>query len=321
MSTATVAPAVGTTNLETGPARDALPLAALAELKRPSLARFVLAIASDWITMIAAFALARRIDHAAAYVVATWIIGTRQHAIGIMGHEGTHRLGSRTQWINDALTQGFCMWPLLSDMHTYAKFHLGHHRHLNMASDPEMKYRASGAPVWDLPRGRAKFALQLVADLMGLGALETLRTLRHTMPRTLRGAVGPAVLTIVFVATCVWTGQLWILAMWYGALFTGFTAVWRLRCWLEHMGSDDTHRVHVPFWAAWFFAPHGIWLHWEHHHFPGVPIHHLPTARALTLRAAPVISLGDLLRLFEGCKPVRSGMHTRADDGASLLGA
>jgi fatty acid desaturase len=305
--------------LESKPARFELPLAALAELKKPSLTRFTLAITADWVAVVAAFVLARRVDHVAAYVVATWFIGTRQHAIGVMGHEGTHRrLGSRTPRLDEALTQLFCMWPLLSDMHAYGDFHLSHHRNLNTVRDPEMKYRASGAPGWDVPRSQARFATQIVADLLGFGALEILRVMRFTVPATRQRAVGPALLTAAFVGACLWTGQVWVLVMWYAALFTGFAAVWRLRCWLEHMGSDDTHRVHIPFLLAWLFAPHGIWLHWEHHRFPGVPFYNLAVARALTLQAAPVISLGELLRYYDGCKPVKSGTATK-NAGRPLL--
>src|SRR5688572_4901218 len=123
------------------------------------------------------------------------------------------------------------MWTLHSDMHTYAEFHLGHHRHLNTPADPELKYRVMAKSSWKVPRRRRDFVAQFVIDLLGGGAVESLRVLRFTGPQTIRGAIGPAFFTVAAVSTCVLTEQYWILAMWYAAFFTGFPAVWRLRCW------------------------------------------------------------------------------------------
>ena len=49
----------------------------------------------------------------------------------------------------------------------------------------------------------------------------------------------------------------------------------RLRLWLEHQGTPETHRLHLNFWQAALLAPHNSWLHWEHHTWPTIPYHRL----------------------------------------------
>ena len=117
----------------------AIPRDVLAELKRPATARWFLSVAFEWATIALTLLLARRIDHLIAYLLGAIFIGTRQHALVVLAHEGAHRLVSRKAWLNVWPANLFCFWPFFVDLSTYANFHLTHHRNLNTADDPEMK--------------------------------------------------------------------------------------------------------------------------------------------------------------------------------------
>jgi hypothetical protein len=70
-------------------------------------------------------------------------------------------------------------------------------------------------------------------------------------------------------------GAIWIPILWVASVATVFWSGVRLRIWTEHLGTRDTHRIHVPLWLEIFLMPHNIGMHWEHHHFPSVPFYNL----------------------------------------------
>jgi hypothetical protein len=75
---------------------------------------------------------------------------------------------------------------------------------------------------------------------------------------------------------------------------TTFWAVFRLRIYIEHVGIPETHRVHLSLWQRVLFAPHNIWIHWEHHKHPFVPYYQLPHIR-VKYKDVPVLTFNELL--------------------------
>jgi fatty acid desaturase len=288
-----------------------VPREVLAALSRPAPARWGLAIAVDWGVIAAAMIAAHRIGHPVTWALALIVIGSRQHAISILGHDAVHRAITRRRAINDGLAQVLCFWPMMSNLGAYAEFHLGHHKHLNTALDPEMTYRHKGAPGWDLPCTRRRVALRFMLDLCGFGTLEMMRILSMTRPRSVAAAIGPALWWGVAALIAWRTGALWAIAVYAASFLTGFSAVWRWRCWIEHLGTDDTHRIAVPWWQALWMAPHNVWMHWEHHHWAGVPCWKLPRLRARAAGHA-VQHVGELFLAYERSAPFLSGAPTRS---------
>lgn len=86
----------------------------------------------------------------------------------------------------------------------------------------------------------------------------------------------------------IWQGFLLYWVVPYMTLFFLFLYV---RGVAEHFGSMDyeeelgSTRTVIPyFWERWFFAPHNINYHLEHHLFPGVPFYSLPKLGAALMR-------------------------------------
>jgi len=290
----------------------------LVALRVPRLHRFALPLAGDWAMIIAAFALARWINHPGAYILCTLFIGTRQHALGVLGHDGAHRLGTPRLWLNNALTQLFIFWPLGTTMSGYKSFHFPHHRFLNTEQDTEMAYRNLGAPEWDVPRTRNGIAWRFFKDLAGLGAFEALRLMVSMRAEKLRHYLGPWLTIAILSGMAIATGNAWIPIMWFAAFFSSFVAVWRLRCWVEHLGTDDTHRISMPPVMAFMVAPHNAWMHWEHHEWPAIPFWNLPRARKLET-TTPVLSIWELFRYYGQCPVIKTGQATLDKAGKSLI--
>ena len=85
----------------------------------------------------------------------------------------------------------------------------------------------------------------------------------------------------------------------------------RLRTFLEHLGTEGTHRLHLKWWERHIIAPHNIWYHWEHHRYPTIAYHKLPKARAL-LPHKEIISLRALLAFYKNADEILSGQVLKA---------
>jgi fatty acid desaturase len=255
---------------------------------------------ADWTVMIGAVAVAGRINHWAVYIICTWIIGTRQHALGVLGHEGVHRLISRNRKLNDRLCAALCFWPLATSMDAWKQFHLEHHRNVGTEDDPEIVGKRAISPRFDTPTRRSTITLYFLLDLFGVGVINHAKFREATPFLNLKDPLDKQVMRIVLfgsVLLLIVSGFWWVIPMWFGGLVTAALAGIRMRLWFEHVGADDTHRWHLPLLLRpWL--PHNIWYHYEHHKFPAVPFYNLPALRRLD-DSEPVISLDQVLTLIE----------------------
>jgi fatty acid desaturase len=241
------------------------------------------AIAKNWVVIVLTMALAWHLNQVFVYLLAVFVIGTRQHALAVLQHDGTHYLVSRSKRLNNLAMNLFAAWPLAFSASGYRRYHLEHHRSLGTDGDPELKTYGRFAKKWSPDANRLKL---FVTDLLGFGAAELLVLWDDIMMSREAGSQGRLeVLGIILwpsaIGGLVVSGGNWALlgcaaALWYGSLFTAFFAVFRLRAYCEHVGSDWTHRMSKPrLWQRLLFLPENTWLHWEHHQWPGVPLRHL----------------------------------------------
>jgi fatty acid desaturase len=266
---------------------------ALARLRRPGKYRWLAGVTLDWAVIVVALLAAAWIRRPGAYLLTMLVVGNRQHALAIIGHDGAHRSVCRARFANDALTCLLCFWPLGLGLDGYRKHHYTHHRHTGTATDPELHYKGWGAPQWDLPTSRGRFAALLVRDLLGLSP-QSLLNLRRTIPAlSVRDVVGPVLWWAVALTLLFRAGHAWVALLWAGSLATSYWATFRVRVWTEHMGTGGTHRISATWWQRLLFAPHNTWCHWEHHRWPSLPSASLPAARALDPRpeAIPLCQL------------------------------
>lgn len=72
-------------------------------------------------------------------LVSMFVIGTCQHRLGGLGHEGSHFILFKNRVWNELASDLFCMFPVLMTTGFYRQVHLGHHAHANdWERDPEL---------------------------------------------------------------------------------------------------------------------------------------------------------------------------------------
>lgn len=263
--------------------------------RRSAVTRWLINMSFTWGIIAGAMIVALTLHHWLAYFLAVLLIGTRQHAIAILGHDGAHFSICRNATMNDFLTAFLAFWPMGISLSGYRVFHFAHHAYLGTLRDPELRYKVLRAPQWDTPISRSRLAVYTVKDLCGLSAMEVVRIIQLTAPSRLRTMALPLAFVLACNAVLVWVGLYVAIALWYCALFTSFWAVFRLRAWIEHQGSEVTSRVRVSMWQRWIYAPMNSWCHWEHHRWPTVPFYALPRMR-LQLYGQRIVTMGEILK-------------------------
>ena len=263
----------------------------------------------EWAIIILLFATGIFASHWLAWALIVFLLGSRQHALGVLGHDAAHHAASENRVVNDVSAEILCFWPIGSGMHEYRRFHLAHHKCFNTALDPELLFKNDWSrKQWALPMTRARIVGYFALDLLGFGLHEIAKAYWLMGKSTFWSWVGPLLWWGV-VGGLLWhQGLGYIAAIWFLALGTSFWGFFRLRTWTEHVGSDSTHRVRANWWQRFLITPYCSWAHYEHHAYPSVPFwrrHELRPADAQT------VSMGELFRSFGTRGPAYSPTRAR----------
>lgn len=212
------------------------------------------------------------------------LIGCRQHALSLLGHDGTHRTGISNRVINDRITEWFCGWPLGAVLDGgYRDWHFSHHRTLGTQGDPELAYRGSSSSyAGAITRGH--IIARFIQDALGMGTSGLWGFLREILPANRRLYAGPILFYATFLAVTLHVDAFWVFALWCWSIVAGFWAVFRIRTWFEHVGLENagregSHRFSANALERFIFFPHNTNCHYEHHLYPQVPYSNLPALR------------------------------------------
>jgi fatty acid desaturase len=92
------------------------------------------------------------------FVTAIILIGGLQHRLAGLGHESSHYSFMRNRYLNDLIPDLFCMFPIMTTIHFYRLFHLGHHQFTNDPErDPDLLNLGHGKRAGDFPMSRTRF--------------------------------------------------------------------------------------------------------------------------------------------------------------------
>ena len=92
------------------------------------------------------------------FAMAIILIGGIQHRLAGLGHESSHYSFMKNRSLNDLIPDLFCMFPLLTTIHFYRLFHLGHHQFTNdPARDPDLQNLGHGKRADEFPMWRRRF--------------------------------------------------------------------------------------------------------------------------------------------------------------------
>lgn len=255
--------------------------------------RWLAAVMGEWLVIGLTMWVCNHWPHWWVWAAGVFIIGTRQHALGIMAHESVHFLIYGKRFWNDLLGNYLAAYPLTYSVQGYRTNHLTHHRWLDTPRDPERATIDYFPDEWDYPMPAWKFYLLLLRDLIGLKRRTTWKLIEYVwvIPGGRALQVAQVVLYHAFFFTiALLTGYVWTyLLLWLLPLFTVAVMCFRIRTAAEHTAiRGDEHRFtseHVDTVATtrtttglitgWLFAPHNMSYHVEHHLYPSVPVFRL----------------------------------------------
>lgn len=267
------------------------------DLLKPSLWRWGIRLVWNWLEITALFVFCWYMNKWWAYALAVPLLGTRQHAISILGHDGAHYTVCQNRFLNDYFTQIFTLWPLATGLDGYRKFHFMHHRATGEVHDPELIFKRLSKSEWELPMPLRRIVGLTILDMFGLAIRDIIQLNLIIKRISIRDVLGPLALWTIISIVLFKSNLLWIEALWWFSVASSFWASFRIRVWGEHVGVKDTHRVHMNLLQRFFFAPHNVWMHYEHHKWPSMPFYNLSRARKL-VHAKPIIPFGELIRSY-----------------------
>lgn len=218
-------------------------------------------IVVEWSLIAACLAAVGQWPGVLAVWLAALVVGSRQHALAILGHWALHRLLAAPK-----LAQWLCLLPLGIDPARLRDMHFAHHRapgRVGVDLEAEIVQRFAARwrqPIW----------WDSVLDAVGLHADESALILARL---TSRRAVACYAATVAAIG--VMLGP-WAAAVWPLASITGLMVCHRLRARTEHDHLSfpgitlSTRRPSLL--ARAIYLPHHTWLHSEHHARPNVRV-------------------------------------------------
>lgn len=271
----------------------------------PSLPTWLLAVGFEWSMIAATLWLCAVRSEWWVWLAAIFFIGTRQHALGVLAHEGSHFLVCKSRYWNDLLGNCLTAYPLGLSIQGYRTTHLQHHWYLETPDDPSRVSVEKHTKDWTFPMSRAYFVRMLLKDVTGLSQKSEASLLRYLWD--IPGGRASHLIRMfsvqaLFIAFAAANGMLHAyFLLWLLPLFTVTVTIYHVRAIAEHSGlGEQEHRYRRNYVdpltvtrtttmgavARFLFAPYNISYHIEHHLYPSVPVFKL---RALheTLREKP----------------------------------
>ena len=115
---------------------------------------WIMDVVADWFVIALAFGAVFVWPNPLTVLIAGLVIGNRQHALALLGHDGTHFTITYKRKVNDVLTNLLTWVPLGLTLDGYRNLHKFHHQFLGTESDPEVVYKGLKAEEWTCRRHR-----------------------------------------------------------------------------------------------------------------------------------------------------------------------
>jgi fatty acid desaturase len=280
-------------------------------------------IVLEWTAIVAAVWVTETLWHPLLYAAAVVWIGSRQHALAIMAHDGVHGLIVRRRWVNDLLAEVLLAWPVLVPFRSYRHVHRLHHRHLGTERDPDFARNRPDR------LGRRGGALEFARIMLGLNAEQrgllaffawgdvAVESERLKTRPWLRGGYYALVLGAAGAV-----GGLSLLAQyWLVPLFTWFLFCMRLKGTAEHFAVEGREPLNLSrsirpgALTRLLIAPKQVYCHIEHHLYPSVPHYRLRELQAQLMKqpefAERAHVTGGYLAFLRECTRFRSVKRER----------
>jgi fatty acid desaturase len=158
-------------------------------------------------------------------IVAIVLVGAGQHQLSVLAHEASHHTLFRNRWLNELVSDWFCMFPMLSTTHHYRLHHLAHHQFVNdFERDPNVPQVMVNGHWKHFPMTRAAFWKELAKQIWPLNLIRYLRSqaLSNAMPGT-RSPYEKSGMDRAKMKIALRVGMIYLLLLW--AALIGFVIV------------------------------------------------------------------------------------------------
>lgn len=262
----------------------------------------------DWVIVFSTIYLVMDSDSLWFQVLAIIIIGSRQHAIGILSHDAVHYRFLSNKKANEIIGNLFTAFPLFITIPGFRSMHLRHHSKVNTDSDPDW-VRRKGKSDWVFPMNRSKLYMMLFMDISGLNLYQNIQKI--FLPKTDKklkkdfqnlsvSFYFSQISFYIIVFGLITKYELWstYFLFWIIPYFTWFKFIKRLRAIGEHFAIEDnghselTRTTLVGFFERHFVAPHNINYHIEHHRYASVPYYNLEKLHDLLMNTGHLQTMG-----------------------------
>jgi fatty acid desaturase len=227
------------------------------------------------------------------------LAGASLHGVSLFTHEAVHGLLSRRPTWN-RLLGALCAWPVLQTCSAYIVLHLKHHKHTGAPGDPDhfKNYTPRSPLVFAMHWGRLLLGYPAyISAIPVLGFIEGDWRDRRWIAVEVACLAGLIVagVTLVRAGVVPWAWALhgWLLPMLFINTMVNIRGMSQ-HTLLEHERDvvRGTRTILTNRVTAWFMCNENY--HLEHHLYPGVPWHRLPTLHAelepaLRAQGAPFI--------------------------------
>lgn len=262
--------------------------------------RAAAAIVSEWAQIGLAIALAQAVGHPLVTALAVVVIGARQHALTVIGHDAVHWRLFSNRHLNDWLGNLVVQWPVFLSVESFRHFHGEHHRFTGMEGDGNRflwrTHTADGelAPEWRYPKSPLQLGLKVLrraALFTGVGwivrSFVAAWLFRSSLAQLLVRLAWWAAIATLLTAFDAWGG---FLLYWVLPFCTWHVAAQYLRLIAEHSAIPGqgpyavTRTTLATPLERYLVVPRNIHYHLEHHWYPSVPWYHLPALHAALMQ-------------------------------------
>jgi fatty acid desaturase len=100
------------------------------------------------------------------FLLAIVLVGAGQHQLSGLAHEGVHHILFRNRYLNELVSDWFCLFPMFSSTHHYRLQHLAHHQFVNdPVRDPDVSQLQTSGHWLPFPLTRGQFLRALLKQL------------------------------------------------------------------------------------------------------------------------------------------------------------
>jgi len=278
----------------------------LKELNKLSPVKASFYIFSDWLIIIFSFVIAIHFPNPFVILLCAIIIARTQLALALIMHDGVHSRLYNNRIINDFVGQFFSAGPIMFSFFSYKHNHLKHHKDPLVKDDPDITL------IGGYPISLKSFLRKIFRDLCGISYFKFIKYFlysSHKRRKNVSANLSSNHLTntqgnmplwlitfsIVFsnflIFICLYySGHPIYYLLWILPTMTILQFLLRIRGIAEHAGYQPNSnqmlnaRTIVNPIQTFFFAPHNVNYHIEHHIYVAIPFYNLPKAHELLMK-------------------------------------